>query len=55
MVPALGFGWGGLFAVGGTLMAVALGLFAWTIWPALRPVLPRPGVISLAVREAHHE
>ncbi|MBS1966568.1 MAG: hypothetical protein JST60_12260 [Chloroflexi bacterium SZAS-1] len=55
MVPALGFGWGGLFAVGGTLMAVALGLFAWTIWPALRPVLPRPGVISLAVREARHE
>jgi hypothetical protein len=35
MVPALGFGWSQLFAVSGLLMTLALGLFAWTIWPTL--------------------
>lgn len=35
MVPALGFGWGRAFAAGGLLMTLALGLFAWTIWPTL--------------------
>jgi hypothetical protein len=35
IVPALGLGWGGLFALGGLLMALALALFAWTIWPAI--------------------
>jgi hypothetical protein len=35
MVPALGFGWSQLFAVSGLLMALALGLFAWTVWPTL--------------------
>ena len=35
MVPALGFAWTWAFAAGGLLMALALGLFAWTIWPAI--------------------
>lgn len=36
MVLALGLGWSALFAVGGVLMAVALTLFGWLIWPPLR-------------------
>jgi hypothetical protein len=51
MVPALGFGWGGLFALGGALTASAVGLFAWTIWPALQPIRQRPGSIALAIKE----
>jgi hypothetical protein len=51
MVPALAFGWGGLFALGGILMAAALGLFAWTIWPTLQPIRLRPGAIPLTVKE----
>jgi hypothetical protein len=35
MVPALGFGWTWAFAAGGMLMTLALGLFAWTIWPTI--------------------
>lgn len=35
IVTALGVGWSTLFALGGTLMALSLGLFAWTIWPTL--------------------
>ena len=35
MVPALGFGWGRLFAASGLLMTLALVLFAWTVWPTL--------------------
>jgi hypothetical protein len=35
MVLSLGFGWAWAFAVGGLLMTLALGLFAWTIWPTL--------------------
>ena len=35
MVPALGFGSSIGFAIGGLLMAVAMVLFAWTVWPAL--------------------
>jgi hypothetical protein len=35
IVLALGFGWPGIFAAGGMLMALALGLFAWTVWPTL--------------------
>jgi hypothetical protein len=51
MVPALGFGWGRIFALGGVLMAGALILFAWTIWPALRPLRMRPGTIPMIVKE----
>jgi hypothetical protein len=51
MVPALAFGWGGLFAIGGVLMAAALGLFAWTVWPTLQPIRLRPGAIPLIVKE----
>ncbi|HEU5101712.1 MAG TPA: hypothetical protein VFU22_21970, partial [Roseiflexaceae bacterium] len=51
MVPALAFGWGMLFALGGMLMAGALGLFAWTIWPTLQPLQPRPRSIPLTVKE----
>jgi hypothetical protein len=51
MVPALAFGWSRLFAVGGVLMAAALGLFAWTVWPTLQPIRLRPGVIPLIVKE----
>lgn len=35
MVPALGFAWTWAFAAGGLLMTLALGLFAWTIWPTI--------------------
>jgi hypothetical protein len=35
MAPALGFGWAWAFAAGGLLMTLALGLFAWTIWPTI--------------------
>jgi hypothetical protein len=51
MVSALAFGWGWLFVVGGVLMAAALGLFAWTIWPTLQPVRLRSGPIPLIVKE----
>lgn len=36
MVPALGLGWTAAFAAGALLMALALGLFAWTVWPTIR-------------------
>jgi hypothetical protein len=39
MAPALGFGWAWAFAAGGLLMTLALGLFAWTIWPTISPKL----------------
>jgi hypothetical protein len=35
IVPALGLGWVHIFALGGLLMALAVGLFAWTVWPAI--------------------
>jgi hypothetical protein len=35
MVAALGFAWTWAFAAGGLLMTLALGLFAWTIWPTI--------------------
>jgi hypothetical protein len=36
MVPALGFAWAWAFAAGGLLMTLALGLFAWTVWPTVQ-------------------
>jgi hypothetical protein len=41
MVAALGFGWTQLFVLGGSLMALALGLFAWTLWPSVQVVQAR--------------
>jgi len=35
MIPALGFTWPRIFAAGGLLMALAMALFAWTVWPAI--------------------
>ena len=35
-VPALGLGWAQVFALGGLLMTLALGLFAWTVWPTIQ-------------------
>lgn len=52
IVPGLGLGWGAAFAAGGVLMSVALGLFAWTVWPTLRPVAARPSLITPTVKEA---
>jgi hypothetical protein len=51
IVLALGFGWTGIFAAGGLLMALALGLFAWTVWPALLPIQPQPSTINLHFKE----
>ncbi len=51
MVPALGFGWSRTFAAAGVLMAVAVGLFAWTIWPALQVVRPRTAPIQFSFKE----
>ena len=35
MVLALGFAWTWAFTAGGLLMVLALGLFAWTVWPTI--------------------
>ena len=51
IVPALGFGWTHGFALGGLLMALALSLFAWTVWPTLRSIQPQSGPITLAFRK----
>ena len=51
IVPALGFGWPRGFALGGCLMALALGLFAWTIWPTLRVIRSQPAPITLVFKE----
>ena len=51
IVPALGFGWTRGFALGGFLMTLALGLFAWTVWPTLRGIQPQSAPITLVVRE----
>jgi len=47
IVPALGFGWTRGFALGGFAMALALGLFAWAIWPTLRTTQPQSVPIAL--------
>lgn len=51
IVLALGFGWPQGFALGGFLMALALGLFAWTIWPTLRGMQPQPTTARLHFKE----
>jgi hypothetical protein len=51
IVIALGLNRGALFAAGGVLMSAALGMFAWVIWPTLRPVVARPSPIIPTVKE----
>ncbi|MCZ7568244.1 MAG: hypothetical protein M5U01_06625 [Ardenticatenaceae bacterium] len=51
MVPGLGLGWAWLFAPGGLLMTVAVGLFAWTVWPTLHVLRPRPVVLPISLKE----
>ena len=51
IVLALGFGWPRGFALGGFVMALALGLFAWTIWPTLRAIQLQPAPSALAFKE----
>jgi len=51
IVLALGFGWAALFATGASLMALALGLFAATVWPALAAVRSRPSMIPITLQE----
>lgn len=51
IVLALGFGWTLLFAVGSLLMMVAIGLFAWTVWPTLQVFRPRTAPIQISLKE----
>lgn len=51
IVLALGSGWAMLFAIGGILMAIALGLFAATIWPALAAIRSRPSSLPITLQE----
>jgi hypothetical protein len=51
IVLSLGFGWPRGFALGGVTMAVALGVFAWTIWPTLRVIRSQPNSITLVFKE----
>jgi hypothetical protein len=41
LVPALGLGWMPLFAAAALLMAAALALFAWNVWPTLTALRPQ--------------
>lgn len=50
MIPALGMGWQSLFRIGGVVMALALGLFGWLIWPNLRQSASTPILIMPTVR-----
>lgn len=49
MVLSLGFGWAWAFAVGGLLMTLALGLFAWTIWPTLYVIRSQLTSVQMAI------
>jgi hypothetical protein len=51
IVLALGFGQAALFATGAMLMAVALGLFAATVWPALATVRAQPLRAPISLQE----
>jgi hypothetical protein len=51
MVPALALGWTTLFALGAALLAAALSVFAWTLWPTLVVLRPRPTPIALSFKE----
>ena len=51
IVVALGSGLPRVFALGGALMAIALALFARTVWPTLVAVQRRPQSIPLVLKE----
>jgi hypothetical protein len=51
IIPSLGFGWKGGFVLGACLMALALGLFAWAVWPTLRVIRLQPTPIPLLFKE----
>jgi cbb3-type cytochrome oxidase subunit 1 len=51
IVLALGFGWARVFAIGGLLMALAIGLFAWTVWPTLCAIVSHASPIALIFKE----
>lgn len=51
VVLGLGFGWAWLFAFGALLMAVAIALFAWTVWPTLVGIRPQPQLIQIMFKE----
>jgi hypothetical protein len=51
IVLALGLGAGALFAIGGLLMSIALGLFAWVVWPTLQAVRAPAPLIKVGVKE----
>jgi hypothetical protein len=53
IVLALGLGWPAAFAAGGLLMALALGLFAWTLWPAIRAQRPGAPPAHIVLKEKH--
>ena len=53
IVLSLGLGWPAAFAAGGLLMALALGLFAWTIWPSIRAQQPGGPLSHIALKEKH--
>jgi hypothetical protein len=48
LVLGLGFGRAWAFAAGGLLMALALALFAWTVWPTLQAIRARPSPGAVA-------
>jgi hypothetical protein len=51
IVVGLGGGLGYVFALSGMLMAAALALFAWTVWPTLVVIRQRPQPIPLVLTE----
>jgi hypothetical protein len=51
IVPALGLGWQRVFAAGGLLMAIAIGLFAWNVWPALQVIRHTSGSVVRIAQE----
>ena len=55
MVAALGFGSTLGFAIGGLIMALAMILFAWTVWPALHAQgsKPRERAAEIRVQKQH--
>ncbi len=56
MIPALGLDWRPLFALGGSVMALGLSLFAWQIWPAIsRPAPLKPSLIIPTIRSNRYE
>lgn len=51
VLAGLGTGQTLLFAAGGLITAGATAVFAWTVWPTLRPLVARPTLIQVSTRE----